>query len=122
MKRLLYSIMKTWLGGALLGWVLAHSSFLVPGEKLLETATLLAVHHPNPSYPLHILILPKGPYRSLQDLPTPDLVLERELFQAVKELVRSFNLGSRRYGLIVNGGEAQEVSHLHFHLISEHPE
>jgi histidine triad (HIT) family protein len=120
MKRFLFTLTKTWIGGALLGWALAHSSFLIPGEKMLETANLLAIHHPNPSYPLHILILPKGAYHSLQDLPTSDLAFERDLFQAVKELVRSLGLESRGYRLIVNGGKAQEVSHLHFHLISDH--
>jgi diadenosine tetraphosphate (Ap4A) HIT family hydrolase len=30
-----------------------------------------------------------------------------------------FNLESKGYRLIVNGGNAQEVDHLHFHLISD---
>ncbi|MEZ4510613.1 MAG: hypothetical protein R3C62_01950 [Chloroflexota bacterium] len=36
-------------------------SFLIPVQRLRETATLLAFHHPKPSYPLHILLVPKRP-------------------------------------------------------------
>jgi len=119
MKRFLYSFAKTWLGGILLHWVVAYFTFLIPGEKVVETDTLLAFHHPNPSYPLHILIVPKRNYRSLTDLPSQDLAFESDLFRAVRRLVQHFELKDSSYRLVANGGQAQEVDHLHFHLISE---
>lgn len=103
----------------LLHWIFAFFSFVFPGEKLIETDSLLAFHHPSPSYPLHILIVPKANYRSLNDLPSEDQAFERGLFSAVNELVQIFRLESQGYRLIANGGTAQEVDHLHFHLISE---
>ena len=84
MNRFLFSLAKTWVGGMLLHWIIAFFGFAIPGEKLIETKTLLAFHHPAPSYPLHILILPKAKYRSLMDLPTDDSVFESGLFDAVK--------------------------------------
>jgi len=119
MKRFLYSFAKTWLGGILLHWAVAHFTFLIPGKKVVETDTLLAFHHPNPSYPLHILIVPKRNYRSLTDLPSQDLAFESDLFRAVRRLVQHFELKDSSYRLVANGGQAQEVDHLHFHLISE---
>lgn len=119
MNCFLYSIAKTWIGGLLLHWIIAHFSFVIPGEKLIDTDTLLAFHHPSPSYPLHILIVPKSKRRSLKDLPTADLVFEFSLFQAVNELVQQFSLDDYGYRLIANGGSAQEVDHLHFHLVSD---
>jgi histidine triad (HIT) family protein len=119
MTHFLYSIAKTWLGGLLLHWVFAHFSFAIPGEKLIETDSVLAFHHPAPSYPLHILIVPKARVRSLKDLPTADHQFESGLFQAVDVLVQKFNLDGFNYRLIANGGSAQEVDHLHFHLISD---
>ena len=119
MNRFLYTLAKTWVGGMLLHWIIAFFSFTIPGDKLIETDSVLAFHHPSPSYPLHILIVPKARLRSITDLPSPDLVFESSLFTAVNELVQRFNLHKYGYRLIANGGSAQEVIHLHFHLISE---
>lgn len=119
MNRFLYSIAKTWIGGLFLHWIIAFFSFVIPGEKLIETDTLLAFYHPSPSYPLHILIVPKAKYRSIIELPSEDSVFESSLFKAVKELVQRFGLEAKGYRLIANGGNAQEVDHLHFHLISD---
>ena len=119
MDLFLYSFAKTWLGGLLLHWIIAHFSFTIPGEKLVETDSLLAFHHPSPSYPLHILILPKLKFKSIKDLPSKDLAFEFGLFSAVNELVQEFGLERYSYRLIANGGSAQEVDHLHFHLVSD---
>jgi len=119
MKRFLYSIAKTWLGSIILHWIFAYFSFVIPGERLIETDSLIALHHPSPSYPLHILIVPKSKFRSILDLPSNTGNFESSLFKAVRDLVRTFNLEEYGYRLIVNGGNAQEVDHLHFHLISD---
>ncbi len=119
MNRFLFSLAKTWIGGLLLHWIIAYFSFAIPGEKLIETDSVLAFHHPEPSHPLHILILPKAKFRSLKDLPSTDLKFESGLFMAVEELVNRFDLGVVGYRLIANGGSNQEVDHLHFHLVSD---
>jgi len=119
MNRFLYTIVKTWIGGLLIHWIIAHFSFVVPGEKLIDTDCILAFEHPSPSYPLHILIVPKSKYRSLKELPSDDLVFETGLFRAVNELVLRYDLEVHGYRLIANGGSAQEVDHLHFHLVSD---
>lgn len=119
MRRLLYRFAKTWLGGVLLNWTFSYFSFCLPVDRLIETTTLLAFHHPAPSYPTHVLIVPKRKYKSLLDLSLRDDVFMVSLFEAVQALVRRFDLEARGYRLVVNGGEAQEVAHLHFHLISE---
>ena len=102
-----------------LHWIFAFFSFVIPGVRLIETDTVLVFHHPSPSYPLHILIVPKAKYRSLNDLPSADNEFESELFLAVNDLVQRFDLDKCSYRLIANGGSAQEVDHLHFHLISD---
>ena len=122
MNRFLYSIAKTWIGGIILHWIFAYFSFAIPSEKLVETDSLVAFHHPSPSYPLHVLIVPKAKFRSVQELPSNDGNFESGLFKAVKDLVRRFDLEECGYRLIVNGGSAQEVAHLHFHLVSEYYE
>jgi len=117
MSDFLLSLAKTWIGGLLIHGVIAHFSFVIPGEKLINNDDVLVFHHPTPSYPCHIIIVPKSKYISLEDLPSDDLAFEKALFLAVNELVDKFNLSS--YRLLANGGDYQEVDHLHFHLISD---
>jgi histidine triad (HIT) family protein len=109
---------RTRLFAFLLPWLLTHMTFALPVNRLHETPTLLAFHHPKPSYPLHILLVPKRDLKSLTELRSADSDFLNELFQTVKMLVERFNLEEHGYRLIANGGRYQEIPHLHFHLIS----
>jgi histidine triad (HIT) family protein len=95
-------------------------SFLIPARRLRETDNLLAFYHPHPSYPVHILVVPKRAYRSLLEVPPEDTAFQRDLFETVQSLVRELALDQGGYRLIANGGSYQDVPVLHFHLISEH--
>ena len=79
----------------------------------------MAFHHPHPSYPVHILLVPKKSIASLVDLPAGDGGLLGEFFQVVQYCIEQFNLQSRGYRLVINGGPYQDVPQLHAHLISE---
>ncbi|MGB8214348.1 MAG: HIT domain-containing protein [Anaerolineales bacterium] len=114
----LYRLANTPEGQFLTGWIFAHMSFVIPVQRLRETDTLLAFYHPQPSYPFHVIILPKKDIRSFANLEPADPFLA-ELIATTQSLVTEFHLPA--YRLIVNGGEYQEFPHLHFHLISEHP-
>lgn len=102
-----------------LGWIFTHFSFAIPVDRLRETESLLAFWHPSPSYDTHILIVPKRQYHSLMELPTEDIDFIQDLFEVVKSLVKELELEKGSYSLIVNGGDAQDVKQLHFHLVSE---
>lgn len=119
MRHLFLAFAKTWFGGLLLHFFFSYFSFAIPAERLLETDALLAFYHPSPSYPLHILIVPKGKIKSLSDLDSAHKDFILGLFKAVADLVDRFDLHSVGYRLIANGGQYQEIDHLHFHLISE---
>ncbi len=47
------------LAGFLTGWIFAHMSFAIPARRLRETDALLAFHHPKPSHPFHVILVPK---------------------------------------------------------------
>ena len=76
----------------------------------------MAFHHPRPSYPFHILLVPKKAVASLKELDPGDCAFLSDLYSAVQSLVDEFHLPA--YRLIVNGGEYQDFPQLHFHLIS----
>ncbi|MFW6183406.1 MAG: HIT domain-containing protein [Chloroflexota bacterium] len=115
----LMRVARSPLGRFLVGRVFTHMSFLLPVERLRETETLIAFHHPRPSYPVHILLVPRRPLSSLADLGPDDASFMIELYETVDGLVQEFDLERRGYRLIVNGGAYQDVPHLHFHLVSE---
>ena len=100
----------------LVGWIIAHMSFVIPAKRLRETETLLAFYHPKPSYPFHVILVPKQAVPGLMELDPANSKFLSELFTAVQSLVTEFQLPA--YRLIVNGGEYQDFPHLHFHLIS----
>jgi histidine triad (HIT) family protein len=93
-------------------------SFAIPVNRLRETKTLITFRHPRPSYPLHILIVPKKALNSLVDLGSEDAEFLVDLFATVGSLVSEFELEAAGYRLIANGGSFQDVPQLHFHLIS----
>jgi diadenosine tetraphosphate (Ap4A) HIT family hydrolase len=64
----------------LLGWVFAHMSFVIPVKRLRETDTLMAFYHPKPSYPFHVLLLPKKAAPSLQEFDPTDTTFLTDLY------------------------------------------
>lgn len=94
-------------------------SFAIPLKRLRETDTLIAFHHPRPSYPLHLLLVPKHPWSRLTEMKPVDAEFLRDLFDAIQSLIAEFDLEEKGYRLITNGGPYQDTPHLHFHLISE---
>lgn len=91
-------------------------SFAFPAKRLRETETLLAFHHPKPSYPLHVVLVPKQAVSSLMELD-PSTAFLSDLVTTVQSLVTELRLPA--YRLIVNGGEYQDFPQLHFHLVSD---
>lgn len=113
--------MRLWLWSPwirrLIGWIFEHVSYAIPVQRLRETETLFAFRHPKPSYPFHVLLVPKKSISSLKDLDTKDIAFLSDLYSTVQSLVDEFQLSA--YRLIVNGGEYQDFPQLHFHLISD---
>ena len=100
-----------------IGWMFAHMSFAIPVKRLRETNTLMAFHHPRPSYVFHVLLVPKKAVPSLIEFYPAEAAFLTDLYATVQSLVNEFQLPAWR--LIVNGGEYQDFPQLHFHLISD---
>lgn len=82
-------------------------SFSIPVKRLRETETLMAFHHPKPSYPFHVLLVPKRAVKTLMEFDSTDSAFLADLYSTVQSLVDEFHLAS--YRLIVNGGEYQDI-------------
>ena len=118
MLQWVFHLVRTPALGYLVGLVFAYFSFAIPARRLRETKTLIAFNHPQPSYPTHILIIPKKQLRDLAALGEADVAFMQDLFTVTNSLVAELGLEPAGYRLITNGGGFQDVKQLHFHLVS----
>ena len=115
----LYRIANSYIGKRLVGLVFNHMSGILPVKTVRETDTLVAFNHPEPSYRIHILLVPRRAVRNLGELNDGDQQFLQDLFTCVTSLVEEFELERAGYRLVLNGGDYQDIPQLHFHLISE---
>ncbi len=95
----------------------------IPAQKIFETEHVLAFRDIAPKAPVHVLVCPKGPYRSMTEFSkqaSPDEIVA--LARAVGEIVRDLGLDESGYRVIMNTGAdgGQEVPHLHLHILGGH--
>ncbi len=96
----------------------------IPNKTVYEDEWALAFHDINPQAPLHVLVIPKGPYVSWDDFSARASAEEIAGFvRAVGHVARQAGLVEPGYRLLANiGGHGhQEVPHLHVHLFGGKP-
>lgn len=91
----------------------------IPAQIVFEDDEVLAFRDVNPQAPTHILIIPKKPIATLNDLQPEDAPLIGKLYLVAKQLAAELGLADDGYRTVFNcnrhGG--QEVYHLHLHLL-----
>ncbi len=99
----------------------------IPSTPVLETEHSLAFNDIAPQAPIHVLIIPRGPYVNfdhfMQAASEAEVV---DFHRAVAEICRITEVAPDSgggYRLIANAGAhaAQEVPHLHFHVLGGGP-
>lgn len=68
-----------------------------------------------PIKPVHLLIVPKIHITDFLALEN-DLLLSK-IRKAIQKMVVEKNLSTTGFRIVVNGGGAQAIDHLHFHLV-----
>ena len=89
----------------------------IPKEFKFKSDNLVVFDDINPSAKVHLLIVPKKHIAGIQDLTKDHGSLLSEIYEVAKNLVSEYNLTNNLYRIIVNGGKAQYVPHIHFHLL-----
>jgi len=90
----------------------------VPSNKVYENEYVLAFDDIHPQAPVHVLIIPKKPIPSIQEMNRDDLFLLQEMVIAA-QMVAIKKKVPDGYRLVINNGEqaTQTVAHLHMHLL-----
>lgn len=91
----------------------------IPTEWLYDDKEVLAFADINPQAPVHILIIPKKHFATLNDLGEIDKGLLGHMMLVAQRLATEHGIASGGYRLIINCGAhgGQVVPHLHLHLL-----
>ncbi|MBS4760205.1 MAG: histidine triad nucleotide-binding protein [Clostridium sp.] len=91
----------------------------IPSNFVYEDENCVAFNDLNPQAPVHILVIPKKHYASLNELDDPKIM--SALLEAVKKVTQKLNI--KQFRTVLNTGKeaGQEVFHLHFHILSGRP-
>ncbi|MBM3510192.1 MAG: histidine triad nucleotide-binding protein [Alphaproteobacteria bacterium] len=92
----------------------------LPCKKVYEDEFALAFHDIRPARPVHVLVIPKGAYVTLDEFTSrAPAAAVAGLFAAVGKVAHALGLSEPGYRIIINNGRDghQEVPHLHVHVL-----
>ena len=95
----------------------------IPADIQYEDDLVLAFNDVNPQAPVHILIIPKKPIATMNDIGEEDRLVVGHLFHVAAKLAAEKGLAQDGYRTVINCNEhgGQTVYHLHVHLIGGKP-
>jgi len=96
----------------------------LPCKKVYESDHALAFHDINPQAPVHVLVIPRGRYVSMDDFSRNASDAEIAGFwRAVGETARILGVDKTGYRTLANHARNahQEVFHLHVHIFGGRP-
>ena len=90
----------------------------IPSDLVYEDDQVVAFRDINPAAPVHILVIPREPIPSVDDIEAEHEPLIGRLVTVAKSIAASEGL-TNGYRLVVNCGKdgQQTVPHLHMHII-----
>jgi diadenosine tetraphosphate (Ap4A) HIT family hydrolase len=93
----------------------------IPSRKVLETEHSLAFHDIRPQAPIHVLVIPKGPYEDFvafaRDASDREIV---DWVRAAGRAAREVGAAGGGFRVLANSGRDahQDVPHLHLHVFA----
>ena len=96
----------------------------IPNDTVYEDDHILAFCDINPQAPVHVLVIPKGPFVSMDDFSENASDAEVAcLVRAVGKIARDLGLVESGYRILANHGRDanQEVPHFHVHIFGQRP-
>ncbi|MDP2228669.1 MAG: histidine triad nucleotide-binding protein [Moraxellaceae bacterium] len=92
----------------------------IPAKTVFENERLIAFHDLFPQAPVHVLIIPKVHFSTLNDVPQGESALLGEMMSTATTIARELGLADDGYRLVMNCGAngGQSVFHIHLHLLA----
>ncbi len=91
----------------------------IPASIIYEDEKIIAFDDIKPQAPVHVLLIPKEHYASLNDVPDGDESILAHLLLKARQIAYDKGIGEDGYRLVLNtgGNSGQEVFHIHLHLL-----
>lgn len=91
----------------------------IPASIVYEDETMIAFEDINPQAPVHILLIPKEHFPSLNEIPDGKKDLLSHLVHKARDIAREKGIVETGYRIVLNTGResGQEVLHIHFHIL-----
>jgi histidine triad (HIT) family protein len=92
----------------------------LPCTKVYEDAHVLAFRDIAPQAPSHVVLIPKGEYRSVEDFSATASDAELASFmRAIAKIAKAEGVAENGFRLLANSGKDghQEVPHFHMHIV-----
>ncbi|MFW6132077.1 MAG: histidine triad nucleotide-binding protein [Candidatus Aminicenantaceae bacterium] len=92
----------------------------IPSKIIYEDEKILAFEDINPQAPIHILIIPKEHYASLNEIPENKTEIIGAIFSKARDIAEQKGITQKGYRIVLNTGKdsGQDVFHIHFHLLA----
>lgn len=88
----------------------------IPATIRYEDATFIAIDDIHPVAPIHILIIPKKPYATLEQVTLEDVTFHAQLLLTARKVAKLVGIADN-YKLFMNvGTQVQAIHHIHLHL------
>jgi histidine triad (HIT) family protein len=91
----------------------------IPARIAFEDEHCLAFHDISPQAPVHVLLIPKRPIRSMAELTTSDSTLLGHMMSVIPKLAEQLGIKDTGFRVVANTNSdgGQTVYHLHFHIL-----
>lgn len=95
----------------------------IPADIVHEDEHVVAFRDVAPQAPVHVLVIPRKPLRSIAEAATEDAPLLGHLLGVCRKVAADSGLETGGYRVVTNVGEdgGQSVDHLHFHVLGGRP-
>ena len=91
----------------------------IPADVVFQDEDFIAFRDINPQAPHHILIIPKNPIPTINDLEDENAELTGKMVLTAKNIAKELGFADDGYRLVFNCNKhgGQEVYHIHLHLL-----
>lgn len=87
-------------------------------KKEYESENVIAYHHTNPYWPIHIVVVPKKHIPSFTNRDNEDDVIINEIMEVIRTIAQKIEREKGEARILTNLGNYQDSKHLHFHVSS----
>ncbi|MCK4645511.1 MAG: histidine triad nucleotide-binding protein [Candidatus Aminicenantes bacterium] len=91
----------------------------VPSKIVYEDERVLAFDDINPRAPIHVLLIPKEHFGTLNEIPEEKKDILSHLLLKARQIAQEKGIAENGYRIVLNTerDSGQEVFHIHFHLL-----